>query len=216
MPGSARATRWIQTLLERKKRRIRRQVTQLPKGCIVLAQDETDVLLFPPLRAGWAPVGQQSRVWLTGRNARRVIFGTINLRTGHRVLLCRDHGRAPDFCVLLQELRHEHGDHPIALLLDEDSCHTAQLSQRLASKLDIRLLWLPHRSPELNPMEHLWRHGKQEISANLQYRSVEVHAARFMAYLRQLPRRTGLRKAGVLSRRFWLRGALSKFLCGGT
>jgi transposase len=174
------------------------------------------VLLFPPLRAGWAPVGQQVQVSITGRNARRVVFGTINLRTGHRVLLRRDHGRAPDFCAFLTELRRRHGDRPLALLLDEDPCHTAKMSQLLASKLNIRLLWLPHRSPELNPMEHLWRFAKQQISANFQYRSIEAHVSRFIGYVHQLSPRAALRKAGVLSRHFWLRGALSKFFCGGT
>lgn len=182
----------------------------------MLAEDETDVLLFPPLRAGWAPRGQQVRVSITGRNARRVIFGALDLRTGHRVLMCREHARAPDFCAFLQELRHRHRDRPLALLLDEDSCHTAKMSQQLASKLDIRLLWLPYRAPELNPIERLWRFAKQQVSANLQYRSIEAHASRFIEYVQQLSKGAALRKAGLRSRRFWLRGALSKLFRGGT
>jgi hypothetical protein len=37
------------------------------------------------------------------------------------------------------------------------SSHTAGTSQDLAARLNIRLIWLPTRSPELNPMDHLWR-----------------------------------------------------------
>lgn len=178
---------------------------------MVLAEDETDVRLFPPLRAGWAPRGKQMEVTLTGRNARRVIFGTIDLRTGHRVLLSRENGRAPDFCAFMTELRRRYGTRPIALVLDEDPSHTAQLSQRLAPRLNIRLLWLPHRCPELNPMDHLWRSAKEKVSANLQYPSVEAHASLFIRYVCALSPRAALRKAGVLSRHFWLHGALSKF-----
>jgi transposase len=105
---------------------------------------------------------------------------------------------------------------PLALVLDEDPSHIAQLSRRLAARLNIRLLWLPHRSPELNPMDHLWRSAKDKVSANLQYPSIEAHASRFIRYVRRLSPRAALRKAGVLSRRFWLRGALSKFFCGPT
>jgi hypothetical protein len=47
---------------------------------VLLAEDETDVRLFPPLRAGWAKRGEQVRVPLSGRNALRVIFGALNLR----------------------------------------------------------------------------------------------------------------------------------------
>jgi transposase len=144
----------------KKKRRIRRQVRALPKGCVLLAEDETDVRLFPPLRAAWTKRGQQAKVWLSGRNALRVIFGAINLRTGHRVLLCRERQYAADFCAFLDDLRRRYRDRPLALLLDADSSHTARASLQRAAELDIRLIWLPTRSPELNPMDHLWRAPK--------------------------------------------------------
>ena len=178
--------------------------------------DETDVMLFPPLRAAWAKRGQQVHVGLTGRNARRVIFGALNLRTGHRVLACHEHQRAPDFCAFLKELRRRYSERPLALLLDEDPSHTAQLSRGLAVKLDIRLLWLPHRSPELNPMEHLWRSAKQKVSANRQDATIERVVTRFLRYLERLTPRAALRKAGALSRHFWLRAALSKINPGPT
>jgi hypothetical protein len=38
---------------------------------VVLAEDETDLLLFPPLRASWSPRGEPAQVMLTGRNANR-------------------------------------------------------------------------------------------------------------------------------------------------
>jgi transposase len=176
----------------------------------VLAEDETDVLLFPPLRAAWAKRGQQARVWLSGRNARRVIFGALHVRTGHLVLLCRKKQYATDFCAFLDELRRRYGDRPLALLLDGDSSHTAHRSQRLAAALNIRLIWLPIRCPELNPIEHLWRAPKENVSANRQDATIERTVERFLRYLRRLTPRAAPRKAGVLSPRFWLRSALSK------
>jgi transposase len=188
----------------------------LPKGSVILAEDETDLLLFPPLRSAWAPRGAQAKVWLTGRNARRVLFGTVNLRTGHVVLLCREHGKAPDFCAFLRELRRRYRGRHVALLLDSDSSHTARASQELAANLDITLLWLPVRSPHLNPMDHIWRDVKQNVAANRQDVTVEALVARAIRHLRGLSPRSILRKAGVLSRRFWLRGALSKYFCPPT
>jgi transposase len=210
MCGSVLATCSNLILTGKKKRRIRRQIRALPKGCVLLAEDETDVRLFPPLRAAWTKRGEQARVWLSGRNALRVIFGAINLRTGHRVLLCRERQYAADFCTFLDELRRRYRDRPLALLLDADSSHTARASLRRAAELDIRLIWLPTRSPELNPMEHLWRAAKQNVSANRQDATIERAVERFLRYVRRLTPRAALRKAGVLSRRFWLRGALSK------
>jgi len=182
----------------------------------VLAEDETDVRLFPPLRAGWAKRGEPVRVMLSGRNALRVIFGALNVRTGHMVLLPRKNQRATDFQAFLRELRRRYRHRPLVLLLDEDSCHTAHASQRLAAKLDIRLFWLPKRSPELNPMDHLWRAPKAKVSANRQDLTIERAVERFLRYLRRLTPRAALRKAGVLSRRFWLRAALSNYFLGPT
>jgi transposase len=65
-----------------KKRHIRRTIAHLPPRSVVLAEDETNLLLFPPLRASWAQRGEPAPVPITGRNARRVVFGALNLRTG--------------------------------------------------------------------------------------------------------------------------------------
>jgi DDE superfamily endonuclease len=177
---------------------------------MLLAEDETDLLLLPPLRAGWALRGQPREIPISGRNARRVVFGALNVRTAHRLFLVREQQRAVDFQALLR-LVHEHyrGWH-VALLLDEDSSHTAGGSEALAAELGIETLWLPKRSPKLNPLDHLWGDAKDEISANKQYATIDDQVNRFLAYLTSLSAREALTKAGVLSDHFWLRAALSK------
>ena len=69
------------TRSERKKRQIRRAVSGLPERSVLLVEDETDLLLFPPLRSTWSQRGQPAQVLLTGWNARRVVFGAMNLVT---------------------------------------------------------------------------------------------------------------------------------------
>lgn len=196
----------------RKKRRIRRQILALPPRSVVLAQDETDLLLFPPLRAAWALRGQPAVVRLSGRNARRVVFGALNLRTGARLFVPRPKGRSADFRAFLDEVRGHYRSWHVALLLDEDSCHTAQASVHDAAGMT--LLWLPKRSPELNPLDTLWGQGKDVISANHQADSIDDHVDDFLDYLRTLSNRKTLHTAGVLSPGFWLRNTLSKKFCG--
>jgi DDE superfamily endonuclease len=91
---------------------------------VLLAEDETDLLLFPPLRAAWALRGEPKRVLLCGRNARRTIFGALNLSTGHRLFLAREHQRAVDFQAFLRVIHWSYRGWHVALLLDEDPCHT--------------------------------------------------------------------------------------------
>jgi transposase len=171
-------------------------------------EDETDLLLFPPLRAGWAPRGEAAPVHLSGFNARRVIFGGMNLKTGRRLFLVRERQRGPDFQVFLKALRKQYGKRPIALILDEDPSHTAKASVAVAQQLDITLLWLPKRTPELNPMDTLWGQAKDHVSANRQYADIDKQAARFVAYLKSLTDQEALHTAGVLSGKFWLRSVL--------
>jgi hypothetical protein len=178
----------------------------------VLAQDETDLLLFPPLRASWSRRGEVARVWLSGRNARRVIFGAMNVRTGSRLLVPRERGRSVDFQAFASEVRSAYRGWHVALLLDEDSCHTARASRHAVEGMT--LLWLPKRSPKLNPMEPLWGAGKDVVSANKQYAGIEEHIDRFLRQLRGLSNQEALQTSGVLSKKFWLRSVLSKVFCG--
>ena len=169
------------------------------------------MLLFPPLRAGWAKRGEDAKVWLTGRNARRVIFGAMNLTTGKRLFIPHEKGRSADFQAFLDIVRWHYRSWHVAMLLDEDPCHTAQASRRAAEEMT--LLWLPKRSPELNPMDTLWGQGKDVISANKQYATIDEQVERFLGHLWSMSNQEALHTSGVLSDKFWLRGALSNLFC---
>lgn len=191
-----------------KKRRILRNISNLGGDSVVIALDETYIRLFPPLRSGWALRGQEARVPISGYNDKRVLFGAINIRTGHRIWLVRKCQRQEDFQAFLQTIKSHYRSWHIVILLDEHSSHTAIQSKSLASERGIDLLWLPHRSPHLNPMDHLWRHGKQTVSANIQYETIDEHAIRFIEYLNTLSTQEALKKSAMLSENFWLHKAL--------
>ena len=175
---------------------------------MVLAEDETDLLLFPPLRASWSLKGQPKRVVLCGRNARRTVFGALNLRTGWRLFLPREHQRAVDFQAFLRAIHSCYRGWHVALLLDEDPSHTAKGSVRLAEDFDMDLLWLPKRCPQLNPMDTLWGQGKDIISANKQYATIDEQVERFLDHLQSLSVWDALHTSGVFSDDFWLRSVL--------
>jgi hypothetical protein len=181
---------------------------------VLLAEDETDVLLLPVLRAGWSRRGQPREVPISGRNARRVIFGAMQLKTGRCWWLARTQRNGEGFREFLHMLHRHYRGRQVVLLLDADSSHTAGASQALAARLSIELLWLPTRAPELNPLDELWGQAKDVVSANRQFTTIDEHVQRFLQYLESLSRRHILQTAGVLSEDFWLRPALSKDFCG--
>ena len=140
---------------------------------------------------------------ISGGNAGRVVFGTLNIGTGHRLFLARP--RSEDFQAFLRVVTRHYRGRAGALLLDDDPSHPAPGSQPLAAALGIRLVWLPKRCPELNGMEHLWGHGKDHVCADRQYADRDAELERFIAYLHGLSNREALRQAGLLSPGFWLR-----------
>jgi DDE superfamily endonuclease len=175
---------------------------------VLLFEDETILRLFPVLRRAWSLRGEQAIVPITGSNAKRVLFGTINPRTGHRIVLCRPNMRQEHFQAFLRLLRQSYPGREIWLLLDEAPCHIAPKSQALAENLNIVLIWLPKQCSELNAMDQLWRELKDNISANHQFKDIEEHAAMAEYWILSLSKSEALVKAGVLSKNFWLQSFL--------
>ncbi len=171
-------------------------------------EDETILRLFPVLRRAWSLRGAQALVPITGRNAQRVLFATINIRTGHRICWRGRDMKQANFQALLCEVRRRYQQRPVWMLLDEAKCHIAARSQALAAALNIHLVWLPKQCSELNSMDQLWKELKGNISANYQYASIDEHATAAEDWLLSLTAKEALRKASVLSKDFWLRAFL--------
>lgn len=172
----------------------------------ILVADETILRMFPPLRMAWGMRGTQVRVPISGRNDRRVLFGVINIRTGHRITQRGTSMRLGEFHTFLHKLRRRYRTgRRIWLILDQHGTHDSPTTKRLAQSLDIVLLPLPKQCPELNPMDHLWREDKRTVSANRQFDNIDTHAIAAENWLLNLSPRQALRKAGILSKNFWLR-----------
>lgn len=171
----------------------------------ILFEDETTLRMFPPLRARWAFKGQQAIVGITGRNDRRTLFGTVDVRTGDRVMMRRWKARQADFQALLRLLRERYGKRRIALLLDRSPIHDAAASKKLAVELKITLIWLPKQCSELNAMDQLWKELKRMMAANRQFADIDTQAAYCEGWVLGLSRDEARRKAGLLSDNFWLK-----------
>jgi hypothetical protein len=141
---------------------------------------------------------------ISGENAKRTVYGTIDVETGQRIFVPREGACAVDFQVILRLIRQRYGVKKVALLLDGASRHSAHESEGLAADLEIELIYLPARASNINPMDRLWKWGKDKICANKQYLSIDYQADRFIEYLAGLSPQEALRKAGILSGRFWL------------
>ena len=185
---------------------VRRLKREFQAGDVLLFTDWTLLRLFPPLRAMWAAIGAQAKVAITGQNAKRVLFGTINVRTAHRTLTIGRSVGTHDVQAFLLALRKAYRRAgTIWLLADRASGHTAAATLARAKELRIEFVWLPKQWPELNAMDQLWKALKRDVAANRQAASIDNLAERASQWVLNLTPAQARRKSGMASSKFWLR-----------
>lgn len=192
--------------LRRKKGVVAERAAEiLTAGGSVWFGDETTLREFPPLRAAWARVGEQAEVVISGRNARRVVHGMVNVVTGELVQTIRPRGRGDDVAAAVAVLAARTGPGPTLLVWDNAPPHHTRIVRQAAVDGDIEIAWLPFRSPELNPCEDIWRHLKATVAANRAYPSVDNLAERATAWFDSRSPDDFLRYSGLASSKFaWL------------
>src|SRR5256714_12943932 len=145
--------------------------------------DETIVCETPPLYYCYGRIGEQVCVPITGNRAKRILHGTINVRSGEVLLLITEEWVQETHQYFLSLIRtHWRGWH-IVLFEDRGSPHTAEGSKALATQLPMELRFLPVATPELNAMDHLWRHMKAWGISNRTITSIERTANAACQYL---------------------------------
>jgi hypothetical protein len=152
----------------------------------------------------WAPIGQQAQVPIWGSHDRRFLTGVLNIQTGEYIDAIATEFHQEQFQTLLHQIRSHWRGWRIVLFLDRNSPHKADRSRGLAGQLAIQLRWLPKACSELNVMDHLWRHVKDEVAANEPTPNLDATVRRASRSVHALSPQERLRKAGVLSADFWL------------
>ena len=188
----------------------------LAAGGEVWVADATTLREFPPLRCAYARKGQQATVVISGRNARRVLYGAINVETGEVVRVVRERCRGQDAAALLTALgaRRPPTPWPITappeapprlVLWDNAPPHHTHLARAAAAAAGCTLAWFPFRSPELNPCEDLWRPLKTTVAANRCYPTLDELVTRAVAWLDDLQPADVRHLTGLTSSKFqWL------------
>jgi hypothetical protein len=166
--------------------------------------DETIITETPPLYCCYGRIGEQVRVPISGNRAKRILHGAINVGTGDVALLITEGWTKETHQGFLSMVRSHWRGWDIVLFEDRASPHTAPDSRAWARPLGIEIRLLPKATPELNAMDHLWRHTKKEAVGDRETITIERSALDACQYIVDLSPRDRLRKAGVLSGNFWL------------
>jgi transposase len=83
---------------------------------------------------------------------------------GREVVEFMSDSKSPRVCEFLRKIRWKNPVGDILIILDNARGHIAAATRAFAERLNIRLVFLPPYSPDLNPIEHIWRPVKKKLS----------------------------------------------------
>jgi len=83
---------------------------------------------------------------------------------GTSIVTFRERSKQEDIREVLREYRRANPDKRLVIILDNFSSHHAIVVRQYAAGNNIRLVHLPPYSPDLNPIEQVWRAIKREVS----------------------------------------------------
>jgi transposase len=173
-----------------------RAVANAGAATTVLFQDETELRRFPPLRRAWSPVGEQAEVTVPASNGKFALYGALDVCTGAVYTEPYPKSESANTEAFLEEvLSQVEGE--VLMVWDNASWHTSKRVDAFVAAEDrLRVVPLPRRAPEANPIEDLWRVLKDRVAANL-VRSLEALRAACRRFFEAFKPEQALATAGL-------------------
>ena len=137
----------------------------------VLFEDEGIFGRINELMRCWAPHGIRPIVSYQLVRQFDYVFATVCPRSGETFSLILPDADSQMMNLFLDELSKHYSNFRIIIVADQASWHKSKL---LKSHGNIRFIYLPATSPELNPTEHLWDHVRENFISNKTFDSLEA------------------------------------------
>ena len=131
------------------------------EGCIIGFLDETSPQLNANTQRLWSFNKPSVKKNTTKMRANTFGFYAIN---GESVVDFKENSKKESVCEFLEKIREKNPDKIIIIVLDNFRSHWARKTRRKAKKLNMVLVYLPPYSPDLNPIEQIWRAIKRVLS----------------------------------------------------
>lgn len=90
-------------------------------------------------------------------------FGFYSLN-GNSVINFQDHSRKENVVAFIKEIKDQNPEKTILIVLDNFRSHHSKLVAEAAELLNIKLIFIPPYSPDLNPIEFIWKSVKRIVS----------------------------------------------------
>jgi transposase len=152
------------------QRKFVKKYNNLPAKVPVYFGDSTHPEFGPTISYGWIKKGEVFEVKTNSGWRKRVnICGAIEMNSLQVVTRTFATINKYSICNLLRGIAQKTSGENSYLVLDGASYNKAHIVKTLAKKLKIKILYLPAYSPNLNPIERLWKFMKKKVTANKYY-----------------------------------------------
>lgn len=133
------------------------------KDIIIGFFDESSPQLSPNTVRLWSFKKLKIRRITTRQKKRANTFGFYAIN-GNSVVCFQERSKKENVIEVLRMIREDNKEKPIVMIIDNFSSHKAEDVLKEAEKLGIYPVFLPPYSPDLNPIEFVWKSLKRLIS----------------------------------------------------
>jgi transposase len=138
---------------------------------------------------GWIKRGLEMEVLTTPGRLRLNISGALCIDNQDIITRTFKTINAQSTCAMLKAIREKNPEEKkIFYILDNARYHHAKEVKALAEELGITLVYLPGYSPNLNPIERLWKFFKKKVLYNTCYPSFEEFKTAVREFFRGIRR----------------------------
>jgi len=154
----------------------------------ILFEDESTIRDYMAIGYSWFPKGQQRKVPTYGVHQSVKLLGVLDYEKGTVFCVQEERFDANVFLLFLQKVLKQYPIGKIVLILDNARIHHAKLLQPFLEEHAHRLelVFLPPYSPELNPIEGLWKWLKTSVIYNVFYVSVREIQEKVQAFIDEI------------------------------
>ena len=146
-------------------------------------QDEARFGRMSDSRRCWAPAGVRPEVSAQVVREYEYAFAAVSPHDGTLDSLVLPAVHAEAMSIFLHEVSQRHPNELILMVLDGAGWHKAK---RLLLPANMRLVFLPPWSPQLNPVEHLWDEVREKWFGNRVFDSLSAVEEQLLTALKIL------------------------------
>nr|WP_156889944.1 IS630 family transposase [Planococcus lenghuensis] len=165
-------------------------VKKLASGEIdtILFQDESTIRDYMAIGYTWFLKGKQRKIPTTGQHQSVKLLGVLDYETGAVFCLQDQLFNGETFLCFLKQVLVQYPAGKIVMVLDNARIHHAKLIQPFLAEQQERLelLFLPPYSPDLNPIEGLWKWLKMSVVYNVFYSSIQAIHQNVQAFISEI------------------------------